>query len=628
MPVVCRRLRLGAAFLLRALLTASFALLVGSCGTDQLQNGTPVITATATNALFSSFVVSVSSITLTRNDGYVFTILGATGVEQRADLTRIVDLTELIEAPAVPNGTYKTGTITLDLSVPIINIVTTGGQTVAASPVDTSANPLTSATLTFNFDPNHPLVINTHQGTAFGLEFDLAASTIVNTGTSPLTVTFAPVVVASTVVTNKDHPVRARGTYLTTDQNTNSFIINGTPFDDQYSVSYSGVGAVNVTVDGNTTYDINGVVYTGSAGLAQIAKQPLNAYVSAVGAFSDISQVTPTLHATQVYAGNSLEGLSVDRIDGIVSARSGNNLTIHGALSTQRGSLGAPYSYVADLPVTIGSGTFVNVDGSGSTGLTSQAISVGQKVEIIGQAALDSTGTVVTGLDATAGEVRIQSTRLWGQLDSATPGSLVMGLVSIGLFDSSAFDFTGTGVAAGSDATPAAYAVNTGALDLSATPAGTQLYADGLVTAFGSAPPDFTAAAVTAAPAIDSILQVEWTTPGASAPFSSINTSGLVVDLSNANLGAVHSVSTGTFAFDLTSLSASPLIVPDAVNGTNYSVGAGANFILNTFTTFAGFVGQVNTDLSTIKMRKLVAVGRYDAGSNTFTAKRINLVEE
>jgi len=69
--------------------------------------------------------------------------------------------------------------------------------------------------------------------------------------------------------------------------------------------------------------------------------------------------------------------------------------------------------------------------------------------------------------------------------------------------------------------------------------------------------------------------------------------------------------------------------VPDTVNGTNYSAGSGSSDTLSTFTTFSGFITEVTSELSNSKtMRKLVAVGHYDAASNTFTAKRINLVQE
>jgi hypothetical protein len=74
-------------------------------------------------------------------------------------------------------------------------------------------------------------------------------------------------------------------------------------------------------------------------------------------------------------------------------------------------------------------------------------------------------------------------------------------------------------------------------------------------------------------------------------------------------------------------LSASPMIVPDP-NGTNYSVGAGTQAVMNTFLTFAGLVTQIGTELSASRpMHKLVAVGHYDPGTNTFIAKRIDLAE-
>ena len=48
-------------------------------------------------------------------------------------------------------------------------------------------------------------------------------------------------------------------------------------------------------------------------------------------------------------------------------------------------------------------------------------------------------------MDATAGQVRLSSTRLWGTLNSATKGSASLDLLSIGSFASSAFNFAGTG---------------------------------------------------------------------------------------------------------------------------------------------------------------------------------------
>ncbi len=145
---------------------------------------------------------------------------------------------------------------------------------------------------------------------------------------------------------------------------------------------------------------------------------------------------------------------------------------------------------------------------------------------------------------------------------------------------------------------------------------------------FGTAPPDFNASAVVAAPAIESVLQVEWVNGGATAPFLSSGASGFVVDLANAHLGTVHEIDTGPAISDLTLLSASPLIVADP-SGTNFSVGGGIGLTLNSFASFTDFASSVATNLNgTTAVRKLVAYGHYDAGTNTFTATRVNLVNQ
>ncbi len=218
---------------------------------------------------------------------------------------------------------------------------------------------------------------------------------------------------------------------------------------------------------------------------------------------------------------------------------------------------------------------------------------------------------------------------MWGLLNSAAPGNLALNLTAIGQFEPAAFNFAGTGVTPASDAVPANYVINTGATDLTATPAATQVRVDGLVTPFASAPPDFTASAVTTAPALDSVLQIEWPNGGSTAPFTSIGAGGIVVNLASTNIGTIHEIDTGPFTQDLTLLSASPLIVPATANATNFSVGGGTGLIINSFTTYSDFVTAVGTNLNgTTAIRKLVALGRYDAGTNTFTATRIDLVDQ
>src|SRR5689334_22965312 len=100
--------------LMRRLLWASCALILGgtallaSCsGYSNITYGTAVVTmgnADTVRGDFSSYIVQVSSLTLTRSDGVFIPILGT--VSETVDLVRLHDLSELVQAPAIPVGTY------------------------------------------------------------------------------------------------------------------------------------------------------------------------------------------------------------------------------------------------------------------------------------------------------------------------------------------------------------------------------------------------------------------------------------------------------------------------------------------------------------------------------------------
>src|SRR2546423_11358079 len=350
-----------------------------------------------------------------------------------------------------------------------------------------------------------------------------------------------------------------------------------------------------------------------------------NTATAAYGTLGDLSGITPGFHATAVYAGTSLESPVADHISGVVSARSGNTLTVRGATFLTPPVFGtASYtaSYVNNATVTIGSATVVSEDGVAASGLTPAAISVGQELDVSGQGSVDSSGNV--SLDATACssappcQVRLASTRIWGTLNSATPGSALLDVLSLGNFAPAGFNFAGTGSAA--PANPSAYALNTGALDESGTAPSTLLQVDGIVNAFGSAPPDFTASAITAGTATEQRLVVEWINGGgATAPFTSASSSGLVVDLSNAALGTIHEIrtgpagpaNTGPGVRDLTKLAASPpfTIVGAAQADLRPPIG-GASLSTrgSVFNSISGFATAVSSTFKgTNKIYRLVA---------------------
>jgi hypothetical protein len=270
----------------------------------------------------------------------------------------------------------------------------------------------------------------------------------------------------------------------------------------------------------------------------------------------------------------------------------------------------------------------VSEDGVAASGLTPLSVSVGQQLDVSGQSSFDSSGNFTT-MDATAGQVRLASTRVWGTLNSATAGSAKLDVLSLGNFAPAGFNFAGTGTTA---ANPSDYVVNTGSLDQSATAAHTLLQVDGIVNAFGSAPPDFTATAITAGTATEQRLVVEWINGGATAPFLSDSSAGLVVALNNANLGTIHEIRTGPAALDLKTLSsfpASPLITTVGADQSRLQLAIGSASLstgVSVFNSISGFAAALSSTFNgTNKIYRLVAVGQYNIGTNTFVASRISV---
>jgi hypothetical protein len=572
-------------------------------------NGTPVITVTDTAGDFTSYIVNVSSITLTRTDGAVVQPLATS---ERVDFTQLSNLSELLNAPAIAAGTYTSAAVTLDFTNAVIS-VDVGGQSKTATVVDSSGAAVTTVTLTVKFDPGKPLVITQGQSTRLALNFDLAASTIVDPTT--LRATVKPFVALTTTPADAK-TIRARGPLLTANAGGGDYIVNLRPFHDQLS----SLGALTVHTDAQTTYNINGQTYSGPAGLTAMAALPMNTVTVAFGSLGSLSTITPVLNATQVYAGASVESAIADHVTGVVTKRSADSLTVHGATLHIRGGT---FAFSNNATVNIGNSTLVTADGQpGATGLNKLSVSVGQHIDVSGQATVDTASNIT--LDATAGQVRLAPTRIWGLLNSATAGSLSLNLQSLDTYAPSAFTFTGTGSAPAFDAKPASYAVNTGSIDASATPLQTLLQVDGFVTPFGSASPGFNATAITPDSSAGAQLSVEWINTGATAPFSTVGTSSLVIDRANANLGTTHLIRIGPKALDLTTLSASPQIVPATAG--EFAVGNATGGI-SVFGGFAAFVTQLGTTFNgSAAAQKLVAVGRYDAASNTFTASSISLV--
>jgi hypothetical protein len=393
-------------------------------------------------------------------------------------------------------------------------------------------------------------------------------------------------------------------------------------------------GAVTVTVGPQTYYNINGVTFVGAAGLGVMSGAPISTPIAVYGQLSSLSGITPTFTATTVLVGTSLEDPLQDHIVGVVSARTGDVLTVIHAqyLVSAYGNadfLAGSTSYLLSASVTVGSAT--TVFEAGATGsLSPQSISVGQAVEFGGIGTVDATATTLT-LDATAGQARLINTRAWGILSTpAAPNSLSLDLLTLDGIDQTAFNFSGVG----GGVVASSYPVNTGSIDESATPTGTLLAVDGTVTPFGAAPPALNASAITAGAASEQEVVVEWNGDYVANPFSAINDSGLVVDLKNPDLASWHFIYTGPTAIDLTQLPESPLITTAGADPSQILLSLGTTELVTGISSGMSVYSNPVTYIQTLYkslmsstdiIYRLVAFGQYNSASNTFVATRINV---
>jgi hypothetical protein len=219
----------------------------------------------------------------------------------------------------------------------------------------------------------------------------------------------------------------------------------------------------------------------------------------------------------------------------------------------------------------------------------------------------------------------MQSTPAWGNLVSASAGSATLDLVTLNGFAPQGLTFTGTATGGGA-VDPALYPVTTGTV----TAGGPVVLASGFVAPFGTAPPAFNATSVTDGGAYpQQQLVVEWQNGGAAAPFSSQSAAGLVVDLANADLTNTHGIVTGPTAIDLKALPASPLITTTGANQQALTLAVGNSTLttgVSIYNSAAGFSSALTATLNgTNKVYRLVAVGQYNAATNTFVAQNISV---
>jgi hypothetical protein len=598
------------------------------------------ITLTGKTGDFTSYTVVVDSLTLT---GKAYGSITALSTAETVDFMKLKDISELWASASIPNDTFTGATIVLDYTNANISVLVNGVPQ-KAKVVDTTGAAVTTMTVNVTFDSNHPLIIvptaTTSSARRLSVEFDVAASNVVNYATSPATVTVKPYLTIATSSSDTKQ-IRVRGPLVNSSTPVGTYSVYVRPFFDAVNV----LGTLTLFNDSHTLYQINGTSYVGDPGLSVLSH--LSAGTTMTAAYTNFEptatnnpEVTAGIFKpTYVVAGSTLEDFYTQGIEGDVIARNGNILTLRGA-TLQLNTGQSQYINTPDSLVLIGPNTLVTAEESTAAGLDYHSVAVGQHIIARGIYSLPASG--VTTLDATGsstntGSVRLQTTQLSGSLVSAATGSVVLDLATIENWPVGIFNFAGNGAGA---LTPSSYMVDTGALALPAgTAVGGLMVVDGITAPFGSAPPDFNATALFGELSAPARLQVDWTSAGTTTPFATLTATGLTIDLADPALAAAV-IRIGSDTIELKSLAVNPQVVsvaaPAAPAGLPatflpmFSIGnlsAAVTTSVLEYNTFADFATQLPKSIvAASPAYHLVANGTFNSGTSTFTATSIDVV--
>lgn len=607
--------------------------------------GSTIMTITDAAGDFLSYKVNLVSLQLKKSDGTMVETLPGTAA---VDFVQLIDLSEVISARQIPPGNYVAAQVTVDFGNAVIMVDDGTGNGVAVKPVDSSGAALGQLALTVQLDNTNNLKISAAKTSRIGFDFNLLASNMVDL--TAKTVTVSPVLEASVVpVDNKQ--LRARGEISAVDTANSDYTLAVDPFNDHDANDDNNNGGSGKDANDNdktlplvvhttatTTFEINGTPFSGAAGLAQLAALPANTLSVAFGSLSTTDQ---TFTATSVLAGTSISGGNMDHIQGSVVARVGNTLTIHGARMDDRDGHDDDHFVAGNTTVTIAAATAVTEQGQATaTPAHSIAeISVGSLIDAFGTAATDGSGKVT--LDATAGRVRLDLTRVRGALAAHGTGNITVRLTSIDRQPISLFSFTGTGSVSGVDTDPAKYVVTTGALSVTPFTTGDSVLSIGFVNSFGTTPPDFTAVTLADGMMGDdngdndgndnsgkgAQLDIDWGNKGTTSPFKALSATNLDLDVANGSIGSKHRIQVDPQDIDIEQLSSDVMIMGATSGMTLFAITGQHGRMTDNFQSFADFEKALAADLNgTTTALRLTAQGQYDATTNTFTAARITIL--
>jgi hypothetical protein len=615
-------------------------------------NGTAVVTMTSTASTdnFLAYRVGLVSVLLQKSGGTSgLTILPASTIVDFATLT---NMDEVLGAAQVSKGTYTSAVITLDYGSAQIIYDNGSLDGVSLTPVNVNGQTLGVVQITVTLDPNNSFSIARKGASLLAMDFNMAASNLVDLSNNTVVVT--PLIAASSLPIDSKQ-VRIRGPLQnvtnpgTATTSSASFTMGAMPFN---STTSGGGGTLSIVPTAETTYEINGTATIGGTGVTQLAALSSGTLAIAYGTLTatdetststqtttaagtvedDIStSTTVTFTASQVMAGSSVQGAGLDRVTGVVTARSGNTLELQDA--TLVGADGSDTFIFGTTQVTIGPNTAITEFGQTAGAFTPAQVSVGSSIDAFGILTGQSSGNAT--MDASAGRVRLDVASASGLVTA--PGSttaqgttiLTLNLSELGgrtVETTAPFVFTGSGASA------SGYSVSTGALDLSNSTVGAPVQVTGLTSSFtgttAQATPNFTATTLLDPTTINAALVLDWSA-GTSTPFTTYSSTGIDVNIANVGIGVRHEIQVGAQLIELIGLSSDPLLIPSTTTATPnavFTIGHSVSSTTENFDTFAAFITQLQSELNgSVLATGVTAIGQYSPSQFTLTASSITL---
>lgn len=543
---------------------------------------------------FLSYVVSVNSISFMRSTGGVVEVLTE---ETTVDFAQYVDISELLAVRSVPVGRYDSVSLDVDFSEAQIIVQSESGEAIEATLVDDEGAPMEEATIEVNFGDDDGFTLRPRVISHVTLDFDLDASNEIAIEGSEAVVNVAPIWVADTEQ-DDSKPLRLRGALAEVSVDENQFEIALRPFRTQAS----RFGQATVMVDADTSYEVDGEVVENAEGLTTLASLEEGTPVITMGVWD---RETREYTATEVLAGSSVPWAQADILRGTVIARSGNEVSVRGALL----ELGdGRFTFNDDLTLLVGDNTVVNKRGEEEADISD--ISVGSAIRVTGAMADDDT------MDASDGVVRVGLSSISGIAVTSDP--LTVDLRFVNGRRASLFDFAGTGTSAEQDADPANYEVDAGDFDTASIFEESPVRLRGFVSDFGSAPADFEAVTLTDASDVKSVLVLNFGVQGSDDALS-VDENGLTLNLENVR-GVLSRAGIRTDLSELDSV----LVEPDMEGHGIFSLTSGRS--AEVFSNYEDFVEAVSEALEQgASVLRFSAQGEFDSVAGTFTSKRLQV---